>query len=144
MRLQKCSFATPACCAPHKKKRWHTIRSLCQSSGTSNFRAQQCQDGAARPGGGGGGGGAIPAVGTDELFLSMSQSRGSGLGSKGTKQPNALGSVWRFIHAPRVNAFLLVCIFIVPPPIINSDIMPTEKTKGSQKYLHSSIIRTKS
>ena len=67
---------------------------------------------------------------------------GSGFGSKGNKLPNA--AVWPFIDVLGVNALLLVCIFIMCPLVINSDIMLTEKTKRPQKYLHSSIIKTKS
>lgn len=51
------------------------------------------------------------------------------------------GSVSAFLE---FNALLLVCISIMCPLVINGDIMPTEKTKRPQKYLHSSIINTKS
>lgn len=60
------------------------------------------------------------------------------------REQQAAGAVWQSIDALRVNALLLVCIFITRPPVINGDIMPTEKTKGPQKYLHSSIIKTRS
>lgn len=65
-----------------------------------------------------------------------------GLAAKGAASCRC--SIWQSVDAVRVNALLLVCIFIRCPPVINGDIMPTEKTKGPQKYLHSSIIKTRS